>query len=372
MKKILFVATVPEHFLYFHIPCFRMLRENGWEVHAVCAGSVEIPECDRRIELPISRSPADKTNREAYRQLKKLIDEEGYDVVHSHTPVGGALARLASRQARKNGTKVYYTAHGFHFCKGAPFANWLAFLPAERFFSRMTDELLTINNEDFGYANKLLKAKNVRFIHGVGCDLERFGRDTPEERNALRSDLGYGEDEKIIFYAAELNINKNQSFLIETVNILRKTKPKARLVLAGQDNLGGVYQRLAAELKVPVDFLGVRNDIPRLMKACDIYAASSLREGLPLNIMEAMATGLPVVAVANRGHCALIRDGETGYIVAPDAMKMAAEHMARLLEDEALYARFSAAAIEAVQPYSTDNVLKELAALYEISSTELV
>ena len=349
-----------------------MLRENGWEVHAACAGSCDIPECDRRIELPISRSPADKTNREAYRQLKKLIEENGYDVVHCHTPVGGALARLASRRARKNGTKVFYTAHGFHFCKGAPLASWLVFVPAERYFSRMTDELLTINDEDFGYAQKLLKAKNVRFIHGVGCDLERFGRASRETRDALRAELGYGADEKIIFYAAELNKNKNQRFLIEMLNFLRGTEPRARLVLAGQDNFGGAYKKLAEETGVPVDFLGVRDDVPRLMKACDVYAASSLREGLPLNIMEAMATGLPVVAVGNRGHRALIKDGETGFIVAPGETERAARLIDRLLEDEALYERFSAAALEAVRPYGQDSVLKELAELYEISSMELV
>jgi len=366
LKKILFVATVPEHFLYFHIPCFKMLRENGFEVHAACSESCDIPECDMRFSLPISRNPANKTNRAAYKQLKKIINENNYDIVHCHTPVGGALARLASRQAIKNGTRVFYTAHGFHFCSGAPLLNWLVFLPVERFFSRITDELITINDEDFLRANKLLKAKNVRYIHGVGCDLERFKRANSDEREKLRKKFGFKAHEKIIFYAAELNANKNQRFLIEALNIILKTEPKARLVLAGQDNLGGAYQRLAAETGAPVEFLGVRDDITELMKAADVYAASSLREGLPLNIMEAMATGLPVVAVSNRGHRALIKDGETGFIVEPDETQKAARLFEMLFSDRELYDRLSSAASAAVIPYGKESVLKELSELYGI------
>lgn len=343
-----------------------MLRQNGFEVHVACSGICDIPESDMRFSLPVSRSPADKTNRVAYKQLKKIIIENNYDIVHCHTPVGGALARLASRQARKNGTRVFYTAHGFHFCSGAPLLNWLVFLPVERLLSRITDELITINDEDFARANKLLKAKNVRYIHGVGCDLERFKKAKHDERERLREKFGFKADEKIIFYAAELNLNKNQRFLIEALNILLKTEPKARLVLAGQDNLGGAYQRLASETGTPVEFLGVRDDIPELMKSCDVYAASSLREGLPLNIMEAMATGLPVVAVSNRGHRALIKDGETGFIVEPDETQKAARLMEMLFSDRELYDRLSSSASAAVIPYGKESVLKELTELYEI------
>lgn len=367
MKKILFVATVPEHFLYFHIPCFKMLRENGIEVHAACSGSCHIPECDRRFSLPVSRSPLSKTNTDAYKQLKRIINENNYDVVHCHTPVGGALARLASRQARKRGTRVFYTAHGFHFCSGAPLINWLVFLPAERLLSRLTDELITINDEDYKCACRLLKAESVRLIHGVGCDLERFKRAESGERERLRESFGFEADEKIIFYAAEQNVNKNQRFLIEALSILQISVPKARLVLAGQDNIGGAYQRLAAEKGVPVEFLGVRDDIPELMKACDVYAASSLREGLPLNVMEAMATGLPVVAVGNRGHRALIKDGETGFIVGPHETQKAAGLFEALFSDEELRERLSSAVREAVLPYGIESVLKELAELYEIT-----
>lgn len=366
MKKILFVATVPEHFLYFHIPCFKMLRENGWEVHAACSECRDIPECDKLFELPISRNPADKANIKAYRRLKEIVGKNNYDIVHCHTPMGGALARLASRRARKNGARVFYTAHGFHFCSGAPLLNWILFMPAEWFFSRMTDELITINDEDFKLAKRLMRAENVRLIHGVGCDLERFRRPGVGEKERLREEFGFKAGDKIVFYAAELNGNKNQGFLIEVINLLRKTEPRARLVLAGSDNMNGAYRKLAEDTGAPVDFLGVREDIPELMRACDVYAASSLREGLPLNIMEAMATGLPIVAVNNRGHRALVKDGETGFIIEPGDKESAAESLERLLTDAELYERFSLAARAAVTAYGKESVLRELSEAYGI------
>lgn len=364
MKKILFVATVPEHFLYFHIPCFEMLRKNGWEVHVACSGDVEIPCCDRRFSVPMVRNPFDKSNKEALRQLKKIIADTNYDIVHCHTPVGGALARIAAKKWRRRGTKVIYTAHGFHFCKGAPLINWLLYLPAENLLSYITDELITINDEDYLRASTLLHAKHVSLVHGVGCDIAKYGRAGNEEKSELRRKLGYSDDDIILFYAAELNKNKNQKFLIETVKRLQPEFPKIRLLLAGQDNFGGEYQRLAQQLDAPVDFLGVRDDIPELLKIADLYAASSLREGLPLNIMEAMASGLPVVAVSNRGHRALVSQGVTGFLVAPGRTDLAAEKIRLYLTDSERYNNSSFYALEKIKPYSKENVLEELGKIY--------
>ncbi|MCL2507601.1 MAG: glycosyltransferase family 4 protein [Oscillospiraceae bacterium] len=377
--KILFVATVPEHFFYFHTACFEMLRERGFEVHAASSGTrgsegrelagcelagCELAGCERHFTVPIVRSPFALRNVGAYRTLKRLIAENGYDVIHCHTPMGGVMGRLAARRARKNGAKVIYTAHGFHFYKGAPLLNWLLYFPIEYAMSFLTDELLTINPEDRVRAEKRLKAKRVRYIHGVGYDTARFRAADGETRRRLREKYGYPPDAKLIIYVAELNKNKNQAMLIRAAEKLREQSVNARLLLVGPDSIGGEYQRMAGESGAAVDFLGVRGDVPELLSMCDVYAASSLREGLPVNVMEAMASGLPVVAADNRGHRALIANGETGFLVRPNDADAMAGRIASLLNDRDLYERISENAALAIEPFGRENVLHELAEIY--------
>ena len=364
MKKILFVATVVQHFYHFHLPCFCMFKEKGWEVHVAASGQLELDGCDRYYELDIERSPFKPQNIKAYRELKKIIDENDYDIIHCHTPVGGVVARLAAVKARKNGTKVMYTAHGFHFCKGSSKSGWLIYYPIEKMLSGLTDCLITINDEDYNNATKRLRANDVRLVHGVGCDLNKYSPVTSAEKSEIRERLGFSDDEKLIFYAAELNKNKNQRMLIDMFNIVKKRNPNVRLLLAGPDNYNGEYKRYADEVGAEVDFLGKRNDVCDLLKASDVVAASSLREGLPVNIMEAMATGIPVAACENRGHCELIKDGVNGFIVKPGDSEEMAKKVCALFEDEELYGKLAENSVEMVKKYSVENVLEELEEIY--------
>ena len=105
MKKILFVATISQHFLYFHLPYFEMFKKEGWQIDVACSWDMELPNCDNRYEIPIQRSPFDKRNLEAYKILKKIISENNYDIIHCHTPMGGILARLAAKNERKKERK---------------------------------------------------------------------------------------------------------------------------------------------------------------------------------------------------------------------------------------------------------------------------
>ena len=362
LKKILFVATVPIHFRYFHLPCFKMLQEHGYEVHTVCGEAEAFPYSDKQFVVPMGRSPFDPQNRAALRQLREIIRDGGYDIVHGHTPVGGALTRLAARKARKNGTRVFYTAHGFHFYKGASFLNWLVFLPIEWTLSFITDTLITINREDYDRAKRLLHARQTAYVHGVGCETEKYFRLTGTERAEARKALSLEPDDQVLVYVAEQNANKNQSMLVRTAKTLSAEFPRLRVLIVGPDNIGGEYARLAQELDAPVRFLGDRDDIPQILSVCDVYTASSLREGLPRNVMEAMASSLPVIAVENRGHRALVRDGETGFLVQSEA-EMCAKIRA-LLTDDALRLRLGEAGCARVQKFSSQRVLEELSELY--------
>lgn len=362
MKKILFVATVPIHFRYFHLPCFRMLQAHGYEVHTVCGEAEAFPYTDRQFVVPMGRSPFDPANRAALRQLRRIIREGGYDIVHGHTPVGGALTRLAARSAHKNGTRVFYTAHGFHFYKGASLLQWLIFLPIEWALSFMTDMLITINREDYDRAKRLLHAKRTAYVHGVGCETGRYFRLSGAQRDEARRQLGLLPEDQVLVYVAEQNANKNQSMLVRAAKTLSASFPRLRLLIVGPDNIDGAYEKLAKELDAPVRFLGERDDVAQILSVCDLYTVSSLREGLPRNVMEAMAARLPVIAVENRGHRALVRDGETGFLVR-DEQEMC-EKIRLLLTDDDLRSRFGEAARERVQNYDVQRVLAELSALY--------
>ncbi len=318
-KKILYCATVDYHFKAFHLPYMKWFKEQGWDVDVAAAGTINLPYTDNQYNIPIERSPFSKSNIEAYKQLKKVMSQNNYSIIHCHTPLGGVLARLAAKQTRRQGTKVIYTAHGFHFCKGAPLINWLIYYPIERFLSQYTDSLITINQEDYNIATKhRFKAERTEQIHGVGVDTVRYKPINENKRTELKKSFGYHADDFLLFYAAEFNKNKNQQFLLRSLALLKEKVPSAKLLLAGEGALLEYCQELANSLGIShmVDFLGFRKDIDQLLPMCDIAVASSYREGLPVNVMEAMSCGLPVVAVDNRGHRELVQNNKTGWLLA--------------------------------------------------------
>ncbi len=366
MKKILFVATVSAHFQYFYLPYFEFLDKKGWEVSAVCLDPVEMPNCKNIYGISIDRQPLRVTNIAAYKQLKKIIDENKFDVIHSNTPMGGVLARIAARKTRKHGTKVIYTAHGFHFYKGAPIRNWMVYYPIEFILSRVTDCIITINDEDYRIAKRHFKAGEIIHIHGVGYDNEKFFRPSKEKKDELRQKNGYSEADVLLVYVAELNKNKNQIHLIKTVEIIARRNKDVKLLLIGPDQLSGKNQRLAYQLGVEnkVEFWGSRTDVFELIPMCDIAVASSIREGLPVNIMESLACGVPVVAADNRGHRALIKNGENGYLTKLNNADELAERVLEIIGNDEMYLKLSETASKSVALFSKDHVLEEMIALY--------
>ena len=249
-----------------------------------------------------SRSPLSKGNLKAYKQLKKLINENDYDIVHCHTPIAAMLTRLAARRARKkNGTKVIYTAHGFHFYKGAPKKNWLIYFPIEWFCAFFTDVLININKDDYEFAKKHIKAKKVVYVPGVGIDTEAFKKNNAGDK--VRKELGIPEDATLLVSVGELNENKNHKCVINAIKDL-----DVYYIIAGKGPKDKELQALIDEsgLSNRVKLLGFRNDVLDLYSASDIFAFPSYREGLPVSVMEAMSTGLPVVCSKIRGSVDLV------------------------------------------------------------------
>lgn len=365
MKKVLFVATVVKtHIMEFHIPYLKMFKEKGWETAVAARNDYEnpddcvIPYCDTYYDTPFERSPIKPGNIVSYKQLKKIIDEGKYDIVHCHTPVGAMLARLAAIKARKNGTRVIYTAHGFHFFKGAPLLNWLIYFPVEWICSFMTDTLITINQEDYAFAKKHMNAKQIEYVPGVGIDLNKFGisQVNPCE---MRETLGIHDDKVWVLNVGELIPRKNQEALIKAIVDI----PEIYLTIAGRGELQEQLANLIAELHLEdrVKLLGYRNDISDLCQAADVFAFPSFQEGLSVALMEAMACARPIVCGAIRGNTDLI-DKDGGELFDPhdvDAIRKALQSV--LERDCSALGRYNA---EKIKHFDLSSVLDQMQTVY--------
>ena len=366
MKKVLFTATVVKtHIMEFHIPYLRMFQQAGWET-AVAArndfddpGDCVIPCCDRYYDIPFERSPLKRSNLRAYRELKRVIDQGEFDLIHCHTPVGALLTRLAAGKARQKGTKVIYTAHGFHFFKGAPVLNWLVYFPAEWLCGFLTDVLITINREDYDFAQKHIHAGKVCYVPGVGVDMDRFGG----SRETAREKLGIGEEEFVLLSVGEMTENKNHRLALQALALLPE-KP-IRYVLVGRGERMEELQAQARELGIAdrVIFTGYRNDVSELYPAADAFFFPSFREGLSVALMEAMASGLPAIVGKIRGNTDLIDDGVEGVYM-PLTPEGAAEAIRKLYDDPALRTRLGKAAREKVRRFSAPEVRKSMREIY--------
>ena len=363
-KKVLYVATVASHICQFHLPYLKWFKESGYEVHVAARNNLaeknglQLKYTDKHIEIPFERSPFSPKNVKAYKQMKNLLDSEGYDLVVCNTPVGGIVTRLASKKARKNGTKVYYIAHGFHFYKGAPKKNWLIYYPIEKIFAKKCDAVITITNEDYVLASKKFKTEVAR-MHGVGVDGDRHYAISNEEKLLVRKELGVSETDFVCLCTGELNANKNQKFLISLVNELKNKVPTFKLWLAGN---GPLKEELEAQIESlnltdTVTLLGYQTQIEKFVRASDVVLSASKREGLPFNILEAMLAKRPVVASINRGHRELISNGENGFIT-NDSVEFV-NAIVNLYSDASLYEKIADKAYEDAQNYTIKATMKE-------------
>ena len=365
--KILYVATMLSHICQFHLPYLQMLQEQGHEVHVAAhdnlaaKNGLQLKYADRHIDIPFERSPYHPKNITAYRKLKALIEQERYDVVVCNTPVGGILARLAARERRKNGARVIYIAHGFHFYKGASKKNWLLFYPLEKKMARLCDLVVTINKEDYALAKQQFPGE-VAYIHGIGVSDARFHPVTDAEQAEMRRREGLSEEDFLVFCTGELNENKDQKTLIDAAALLYERIPNLKVLLAGNGpKEQELRERISGKgLESVVKLLGYRVDLEQIVPAADLAVSCSKREGLPLNIVEAMLCKKPVVASVNRGNAELVEDEVNGYLVPPGDAEALADRIFQLSRDPALAKRMGEAGFGMAQNYTVSAVKDSL------------
>lgn len=313
MKDFL-IVTHKGHFIEaFLMHNIEMLQNEGFTVHCASNYTEELDAAAKvRLEslgiithqIDIIRSPYSPANLFAYQQLKALMDQYDFACVHCHTPTGGVLARLAARKKRKEGTKVFYTAHGFHFYRGAPPKNWLLYYPVEWVCAHWTDVLITINKEDYERAKKHMHAGRVEYVPGVGVDIKKFSPTlfSSEEIAGLRAELGLDAEDKMLLSVGELIPRKNHEAVIRA--IAKLNHPHVRYCICGSGELKEYLENLIAELKLSdqIELLGYRSDISKLCACADLFVFPSLQEGLPVALMEAVASKTPAICSNIRGN----------------------------------------------------------------------
>lgn len=365
--KILYVTTISNTVNAFLIPHIKMLIDEGHQVDVAFNIEQKVkPEiygmgC-KIHQLPLQRSPLKRENFRAYRMVKDIIISEGYDLVHTHTPVASAIVRLACRKL--NSVKVFYTAHGFHFFKGAPTRNWLIYYPIEKWLARYTDTLITINKEDYQRAKEKFKAKRVEYIPGVGLNIDKF-KNVVVDKIAKRAEIGVSEDSFVVLSVGELNKNKNHEVIIRA--IAKLNNPKVHFIICGRGPLESYLKKLSIELGISdnVHLLGFRKDIPELCKISDVFAFPSHREGLGMAALEAMACGLPIITSNVHGIVDYSIDGESGYTDDPDDINKFADNIKKLINNLTERIKMGERNEVFVNDYTIDKCIKNLYDIYE-------
>ena len=365
--KILYVTTVSMTMGFFpeHI---KMLLGEGHFVEIATNCEQPLPEIYKTLgcksyDIRFSRSPFSKCNLIAYKQLKGLVEKEHYDIVHCHTPNAAMITRLACRNVRKQGTKVFYTAHGFHFFKGAPLKNWLMYYTVEKICAHLTDVLITINHEDFELAKKKMHAKKVCYVPGVGIDLSKI-QSVECDRAEVRKSMGVPEDCILLLSIGELNVNKNHQVVVKALARLNNTNVHYAIAGLGdqKDNLLNQAKNLGVESQFHL--LGYRTDALKLYKAADVFVFPSFREGLSVSMMEAVASGKAVICSKIRGNVDLVEDGVGGFHFVPNDVDGLIQNLKNTIDDSAKIAQMGDANKEKIKMFSLKNVLGMMKEIY--------
>ncbi len=387
MKKALIIASVPSMIEQFNMNNIKILQELGYQVDVATnfenGGTISkerTEEFKKELEninvkcynIPFARNPFSTSNIKAYKEIKKIVQKDNnYNIIHMHSPIGGVCGRLACRKLPRKDLKVIYTAHGFHFYKGAPLLNWIIYYPVEKWLSRYTDCLITINKEDYALAKKKFKAKRIELINGVGVDENKFNFEmSKEHKHHLRKSLGLEDDDFVLIQVGELNKNKNQIMAIEAMKDLVKKYSNIHLLIVGIGGLEDFYKQKVKEynLNKNVHLLGYRKDVPKLLKISDMLLSLSYREGLPVNVIEGLMAGLPAIVTDCRGSRDLVEDGVNGYVIKIDNNEELLKGIINLKEKE-LTKLNSESEIEAtltnMKSFTTEQVNNKIEKIYK-------
>ena len=354
-KKILFTASTQSHLDHFHRPYIKYFEDMGYSVTT--------------LALPVNKSFFSVQNLQAVLSTRKLLATEQYDIISSHATLAGIVTRLAiilMGRAKKS-IRVFHTSHGYLFHDDGGFKKWAYLLP-EKICGMVTDVLMVMNHEDLEIAkkHKLGGRKNrIYYINGMGLDPDRF-RPTTATREQKEA-FGLEPDDFAFLYAGEFSKRKNHALLLKAFASAQHRLQNSKLVLAGDGILFHDIKELAKDLKIDdrVIFLGYCANIQELYPCCQVSVSTSRIEGLPFNIMEAMASGLPVVASNIKGHQELVVHMENGLLFESDNEADLAQQLTEIYERADLRNQFRSSSLERIKQFSIAEVLPEIIEIYK-------
>ncbi|MDK0574920.1 glycosyltransferase family 4 protein [Clostridium perfringens] len=366
MKKVLYITTVSGTINAFLVPHIKMLINNGYKVDCACyiTKDIDLELYNLGVKvynLPFARNPLNFKNIIAFNKLIKIQKENKYDIIHVHTPVASILGRMM--KVRFPNIKIIYTAHGYHFYKGASKKNWLLYYPIEKFMAKLTDITININSEDYEITKNKLKPKKCYLVNGVGVDLNKYRQLSEDEKVQKKKEMKILKDDFVLIMIAELNANKNQVQLIKAIGLLKDRYPNIKALLVGRGSLQDELVERVKKMKLDtnVKILGFRNDINELINISDIGVLLSYREGLPRSIMELMANKKRVIATNIRGCRDLIINSELGELVEVEDYK----NTALIIEKYYLQRHISENVDFKLQRFEIQNILKDMKEIYE-------
>lgn len=370
MKKILYITTVSRTINAFLVPHIQMLIEDGNIVDCACSIDKEIDNSliekgVKVFNIPFARNPLDPRNLKAFVELIKIQKKNKYDIVHVHTPVASVYGRLLKIKFPK--LKTIYTAHGFHFYKGAPKSKWFIFYNIEKFMSKFTDIIVTMNNEDYEVASNKFNAKKTFKVNGVGVNIDEYVY--KDSCNDIREELDLNEDDVVLTVIAELSKRKNQIQVIKAFNSLISEYNNLKLLLVGDGDLYNEYNTYIKNnnLDEHVKLLGYRTDIPKILDTTDIVGLFSYHEGLPRNLMEAMVSKKVIVCTNIRGNNDLVEENKNGLLVKCDDIESVKKSIEKLYLDKSLRESMGEQGFKIIKDnFCLEKVLQQMKEIYKV------
>lgn len=373
-KKILFITNIAgKKINTFSLASIGVSSKNDLEFHIAGNFKNSSKEQQRKDEekykikihqIDFERNPLHPKNLIAFKQLIELMKKEKFDIVHCNTPVGGVYGRIAAKICGMK--KVIYQAHGFHFYRGSSKLNWLVYYPIEKMLAHLTDALVTINFEDYNISKKfkLRNGGKSYYVPGVGIDGKIY-KNIKFDKEIFKEKLGLKKTDIICISMGDLILRKNYKTAIEAIS---KTNNKnIHYLICGKGPEEENLKKLSRILNVEdqIHFLGFRSDVKELLRISDIFLFTTLQEGMPRSMMEAMASGLPCVSSKIRGNVDLIENGKGGFLINPTDTEEFSKKINLLVNNFGLREKMKNYNFERIKSFDIRIVEKELEKIYK-------
>ncbi|HDQ00189.1 MAG TPA: glycosyltransferase family 1 protein [bacterium] len=347
------------------------LDEEKFTVTVICQSEGELTDVLSKSQIPFIVLPSLKReinlfyDFKAFVNLIKTFRKNKFDIVHTHSSKPGFIGRVAGKIS--NVKCLVHTVHGFAFHEFSHKSSVFIFTLLERLAGKFSDKIIIVNDQDYRYAlnKKIAKMdKLIKITNGIN------GNDYNRKVNFLkkRLELQVGERQQTICSVGRLWKQKDPATFIRSVPLVLKQFPDCCFLIIGDGPLQLDLEQLIKELQIEqnVKFLGWRKDVNEILQVVDIFVQTSLWEGLSLSILEAMASGKPVVATNIKGNNELILDGENGFLIKPGDHEMLADRIITLLSDRQLAERFGKRNQDrVVNEFNIENVVKKTEQVYQ-------